>query len=203
MAGWAADCTTVLLRDYAGAPTDRRSSGLRAHAMSIAPSAAILDFERFVEAGNAASAESLANLMADIQIFSARVNAAGYFPGSPSTWRQTGHDIESNLLAIGAISAHIAALFDYGRRQSEEAPAWPSWSQVRTALRLAGADEDLQPDLFGLLEARERNGRQPGLLHPDPEEPQPAALPRMGWRRWLSRWPNRLKKRIPGDTSLG
>jgi hypothetical protein len=72
--------------------------------------------------------------------------------------------MESHLLGIGAIAAHIGALFDFSRRRSEATPARPTWAQVREALGLMGADDNGQPSLFRRLESRERQGKQPGYL---------------------------------------
>lgn len=163
LAEWADACGSALLD-----ATDRsKGVGLVRSALPSVPAipAEILpQLEAFVEASDEAGAESVANLLADIQIFSSRMRGAGFLPGSRPPRNQVVSDLESHLLGIGAIAAHIAALFDFSRRRSDATPSHPTWLEVRTALKLIGADPDSHPKLFARLGGRERSGRTPGYL---------------------------------------
>lgn len=128
------------------------------------PGNLVRDLERFVEACDESGAASISNLLGDIQIFDARMRSAGFIASGQKTRHQASSDVESHLIGIATIAAHIASLFEYGRRMSETTIERPTWEDVRTALRLIGADADFQPNLFKRVNGREKVGKKTGYL---------------------------------------
>ena len=160
---WADACGELLLDAYHKA----HGTGLARTAvqkMAPLPGEIVIQLERFVEASDDTGAASIANLVGDVQIFVSRMRGAGFLPGIGRGKNQVPSDLESHLLGIGAIAAHIGALFDYSRRRSETTPAHPTWDEVRTSLKLIGADPAVDPKLFARLDGREKTGRHPGYL---------------------------------------
>ncbi len=163
LADWADACGDVLLKARSragGVGVSKAALGT----MPLLSNDILAQLQGFVEAADTKGAESVANLLANIQIFTARMRNAGFLPGGYAAKNQVVNDLDSHLLGIGAIAAHVATLFDYSRRRSEETPALPGWDGVRTSLKLIGADPLTEPSLFQRLDAREARKAGPGYL---------------------------------------
>jgi len=164
---WADECGAVLLRAYQQAEAHAKISTVSLERLPGLPTDAAPTLERFVEAANDDGAAAVANLLRDIQVFWARMLGAGFVDGAKDARSVYAEDLRSHLIGISTIAARVASLFDYSRRRAEVTPADPSWTQVRTALNLMGADKDIQPKLYQLLDEREARGVGPGYVNMD------------------------------------
>lgn len=156
---WSADCIRELLQLYH--QVQPGGAGANLQALNIIPSLpteVLPRLEQFAQFGNDDAAEAVANMLGNIQIFTARMrNRAGRHRINILTT----HEVISHLITIAGVSAHVDALYSYSRRESEETPPHGGWDRVRSALRRAGADQSTEPDLFAAIAHKEGLGKAP------------------------------------------
>lgn len=162
---WCEACGRILLADYGTGKIVISPSG-EVRTMPSVPTDAIKGLERLIAVSDCGAADAVANLVGDIQVFVARMQGDGFLDTSYPVPSRLVLDMEGHLIGIAAIAAHVASMFDYGRRRSDQIPAGATWKQVRTTLDLFGADKDRQRKLYAMADAREVAGRRPGYVGP-------------------------------------
>lgn len=108
-----------------------------------------------VESADQEISDRISDIISEAQIMNSRMMslASGLMPGSGTLFNNMTLDDYS--VCAATIYARCNELFSYARREKELAPSkYPTWSSLKSALRLLDFDEDLHADMFIFAERR-------------------------------------------------
>jgi hypothetical protein len=126
------------------------------------PSSALKTLADFIEYSDEADVWILEVTVAWIQIHESRLRGLVRDNHDPANRRVIlPTEIEARLIDAASIYAGAAAAFDYARRRQEQMPSHVSWDSVRTALRNMQFWDDQYPNLYAILEEREKRTAGP------------------------------------------
>jgi hypothetical protein len=126
------------------------------------PSAALKTLTDFIEYSDEADVWILEVTVAWIQIHESRLRGLVRDNHNPANRRVIlPTEIEARLIDAASIYAGAAVVFDYARRLQEQMPSHVSWDSVRSALRNMQFWDDQYPNLYAILEEREKHTAGP------------------------------------------
>ena len=110
-----------------------------------------------IETAPESVSDAIATLLSDIQVLEARLRHAAAAPSTRSTSLVLTLNIVDYIINAATIYARCAALFEYARRETDDAPStFPSEPQLVSALNQLDFDEATDSEMYALARARAR-----------------------------------------------
>ena len=157
-----ADSALILLRDCLDSlkKHGQVESSITLYGTLPIPEPAILSFEAMVEAtDDDLFAALLANMISEIQVLDTRLDDLNDLKGGSGI-----KNAYSNILYAARIHAYAASIYDYARRESNDAPHGLNWDLVNSALLQNKFYDTAYPDLFEFIANVRRRSEEAGTV---------------------------------------
>jgi hypothetical protein len=126
------------------------------------PSETLKTLSEFIEYSDTVNTSIIQETVSCIQIQDSRLRGLlddNWNPLEPQLMLKT--EIQGRIIDAASIYAGAAAIFEYGRRQRDQLPPTILWDAVRSALRNMRFYEDEYPELYAILDRREKATKSP------------------------------------------
>lgn len=124
----------------------------------------IRNLAEFIEYSDDLDINLFENLLARIQILSARVRDLAADIDDPDHGQTIlARWIETNIIQTASIYAGVAQAYGYARRRTEDLPNDVTWDNVRHALRSMRLYDDIVPTVFKIIDERSEQSSGPDL----------------------------------------